>query len=145
MKTFLVITALLFSAGCEQKAVKMVQVQTESQSQSVSVKEPELTREQKIALLRTEAKKRGLSFKVVCLPWVEEGNGDFLGVAWNRTVEENEQTDRWLVTANSQEDAVYRLYNSIQGAPTHLGRAPGPGNKGNVKTRKMCPPALRGD
>lgn len=143
VKIVLIITALLFSAGCERKAVKMVQV--EDGKQAVAVEESQLTREQKIKLLRTEAKKRGLAFKVVCLSWVEEGNGDFLGVAWNRGVEDTDQTDRWMEEGNSQEEATYALYHSIQGAPTHLGRVPGPGNKGNVRTRKMCPPALRGD
>lgn len=149
VKIALIITTLLFSAGCEQKAVKVVQVQTEGQNYATSVKEllvkeTELTREQKITLLRTEAKKRGLSWRVVCMPWVEEGHNNMLAIAHRRGIADaDDHNDRWIEEGNTQEDAAYALYIAIQGDPTHPAEPIQPPMP--EKRHKMCAPELRGN
>ena len=97
----------------------------DSASQSESRTDmPELTDEQKIDLLRNEAQKRGLKWKVTSCywNWNKPDQTQFLGQAVQQNAPfssyiEDGAVPYWLVSGKTQGDAAYQLYLSIQGNP----------------------------
>jgi hypothetical protein len=142
----------LLLTGCKQKP-KMVQVpvsKTISQSDGavtevvVPVAESELTDAQKIALLRAEAHKRHLRWRVWCADlgpdwmfqgWAVQPGDNFYIYA------ENGAKPNWNSHGATQAEAAYNLFAAIQQAPDD------PMHKTRVEAHehKQCPPELRGE
>lgn len=132
----------MWMAGC---GLQKVTVQTDG-SKPIEVRQYQLTDDQKISLLRAEAKKRGLKWRVIC----ESGEEDrFVGWAvkagepWGIYAEEG-VTGFWMEhEASSQADAALQLYRAIQHPPSLYHRDPEPPPSQHV--HKICPPELRGE
>lgn len=82
---------------------------------------PKLTDEQKIELLRSEARKRGLEWHIFCVEY-NDPTERYQGTAWNGLDEKG--YDRWMKTADTAANAAYALYVSIQEKPTHPAKKP---------------------
>jgi hypothetical protein len=108
---------------------------------------PEPTDKQKIALLRAEARERGLKWRIFCTEWNKDPRYQFLGEATFRNApfsfyKEEGGKGMWLEPGTTQADAAYALYLSIQGAQTHPAERKEPDPP---EHRHYCPPELRGD
>lgn len=107
---------------------------------------PPLTDKQKIALLRAEAHKRGLKWRIFCMDWQDDPDHQFLGEAalingaFDTRIERGSK-GVWLKDGATQGDTAYALYLAIQGAQTH----PAEHEKPEHEHKKFCPPELRGD
>lgn len=90
---------------------------------------PEPTPQQKVALLRYEAKKRGLHWYVFCVPGHEGDPNSYQADAFqpgddgtSRFVEDGAK-DSWAQDSSTPEDAAYLLYKSITSeGPTQRAR-----------------------
>ena len=83
-----------------------------------------LTDSQKVGLLRAEAKRWHLHWKVFCTPSLAKISPEelFEGWAWPEGTAENAYyedggRDNWSSTAPTQAEAAYRLYRAIQHEP----------------------------
>lgn len=100
------------------------------------------TDDEKVAWLKSDAHKRGLAWRVLCIKddKLSDTQKDFLAVAWHKTEPEDQWHDRWIEEGDTQADAAYALDIALQGAPTHPAEQPKP-----HKPKLYCPPELRGD
>lgn len=113
----------------------------------------QLTEKEKIGLLRTEAAKRGMHWKIFCTSTYTDEPESYQGVAaWTEqslsaVYEDDGLTDEWMKgNQPTQADAALALYYAIQGPPTHpvkkWGQRP---NDGNRKMRQCTERALYSD
>lgn len=136
--TFLAVV-LVLAAGCGYQKISVPVNDTKTET---------LTDEQKIALLRAEAHKRGMQWRVWCVWWNEN---NFQAEAWrkgeSKAIDSDwELHDRWMEMGTTQVNAAYKLYFAIQNEPTHPKKTPeeiqGPLL---IHKNKMCPPDIRGE
>lgn len=141
-QTLALVAMGLAVAGCGRKMITVTGDGTgDGKAAAVVVQERKLTDEQKFTLLRTEARKRGLKWKIICLGGL--GDRGFAGWAvrkrepFTQYVEEGGKGSWWAVHSNrTQADAAYELYQAIQGNPDE------PIHR---KAKPECPPILEGE
>lgn len=161
MKKLYLLVAVLLMAGCKaSKPVPATQTQAISTptmsnidvrcvGDCTGIPIPSLTDKQKIALLRVEAHKRGLKWRIFCMDWQDDPNHQFMGEAaphdgtFNLYIEHGGK-GLWLEEADTQANAAYALYLAIQDSQTHPVEAENEKPK-NHEHKKFCPPELRGD
>lgn len=104
-----------------------------------------LSDKEKIYLLRTEAHKRDLKWRITCATWNSDPDQQFLGMVWPKDgadslyIEQGSKGE-WLNLGPTQADVAYALYQAIQGPVTHPAE-----HKEAPKPKKFCPPELRGE
>ena len=125
---YLWLLSLIVLVGCENKII----VPSTSTQPAKIVKEKELTDVDKVSLLRSEAKKRGLNWKVFCVPKTDfmdqhyQASATQAGVPYETAYIEDGGKDWWAAAANTPAEAAFELYKAIQGAPTqHADHQPG--------------------
>lgn len=132
---------VIFIVGCQ----KPLLIKTDG-GVVVSVTEKQLTDNQKFQLLRDEAKKRGLRWKIFCTSFYKDDPEKFMGDAWYAKDGEGggmywEQYDHWLKSEfNTQAEAAYALYLIIQNEPNHPAKPKEVAEK--ERERAICPPAV---
>jgi hypothetical protein len=110
-------------------------------------KDVPLTDADKIALLRAEAKRKGLRFYIHCQDGLGEG-WEFVAWAGSKKYPEDSMFnyaeegghDGWFAHASTEAEAAYQLYLAIQRPENHLAL-----HKMPTKPHKQCPPPLRGE
>ena len=120
-KVYILMLALVVAVGCKSIPQQVV-VQTDSGTKQVAVKD--LTDEQKVGLLRSEAKKRGIRWEIMCVPKSDYEPEHYQGDAFqpddksetSRYAEDGAK-DWWAETAPTPAEAAYVLSKSIQSAP----------------------------
>lgn len=106
--------------------------------------ERKLTDADKFALLKAEAEKRGLRWRVFCTSYYTDEEESFLAVAEHKEAPpraryvEDGRMDEWMEQGATQVDAAFALYHSIQGAPTHPA-SDFHREKERERVRRMCP------
>jgi hypothetical protein len=114
--------------------------------QLVSAPEPKsLSSHEKLELLRTEAKKLGMGWRIYCISWAKPDEKGFQAEAWRKNESSADDApyvhDRWMIDEYTQADAAYALYLSIQGYPTHPKHEPSAAKK-EKEYRRLCPPEM---
>lgn len=123
--------------GCGQQKLS---VPTQN-GKSETVKQRDLTDHDKVALLRAEAAKRGIRWRVWCIWWAQPDQPGFMGSAYRKGEPDDQYHDRWLETGYTQAEASYKLYVSIQGDPTHPAEEREEVKK-EKEYRRVCPREL---
>ena len=144
MKIILWVLVVMVMAGCNaSRPVTAAPTQAENMPNTI----PPLSDKQKIALLRDEAKKRGLRWFVRCASVSFHGEDSFVGIA-----EDKKQKEKWLnyedegalpswaVIKPTESEVVYALYLAIQQPPNRQ-----PRKRELEPKKKHCPPELNGD
>jgi hypothetical protein len=155
-KFFVLIVLAISIAGCKapvptvkDQSGKVTDVSplTSSGVVTVATPTPALTDKAKIALLRAEAHKRGLRWLVVCEDYEKDPSKQFFAMAEDNNVPigatyiEEGAKPWWAEDGETQADAAYRLYLSIQQPPNIH-----PSHRGEEHAhKKWCPPELRGN
>ena len=109
-------------AGCKT-IPQHIGVPIDSGTKRVAIKD--LTDEQKVSLLRTEAKKRGIKWRIFCVPKKDYEDQHYQADAFqpsdhselSRYVEDGAK-DWWAEDAPTPAEAAYLLSQSIQGTPS---------------------------
>jgi hypothetical protein len=128
----------MFLSGCSH----VEKTSVVSTKQTATTETAQLTDEQKIRLLRDEAHKHHLQWRIFCVYWDEKDK--FNASAWHPGYDDD-QHDRWIIEAPTQADAAFLLSVSILGAPTHPAQPKEQTRDFKAEQkRKMCPPALNG-
>jgi hypothetical protein len=145
MRWIFFLTVLL--VGCGQQNAPFVADKGPSGAITIVPKPvPEPTDAEKIALLRAEAHKRGMRWRIWCIWWEEKD--DFQAVAWRGHGPEPNlgEADLWMVSKPTQADAAYQMYFDIQGFPSHPAEEyrKHEERKQQILKHKVCPPELRG-
>jgi len=100
---------------------------------------------QKFQLLKDEAEKRNLRWRIFCTNTYVDEPLAFLAVAEHKeatrgsTYTDEGRMDEWMINGDSQADAAYGLYKSIQGAPTHLAEKYFVREKRRERVERICP------
>ena len=135
MTRVLIITLLVSLIGCTTYVTPSGQ----------KIPERRLTDADKFGLLRAEAEKRGLRWRVFCTSYYTDEKENYLAVAEHKEAPEHAQymedgrLDTWMEEGATQADAAFALYNSIQGAPTHPKEYFKRPDYENNRTRRNCP------
>lgn len=143
MKHIMLALLLVGMAGCSTPVKVVTQssgdVRIATSQESIGPEAHDPTDEEKIDLLRTEAKNRGLQWEIICTKKYTDDPEDFLAFAYWPGSDDDEH-DRWIQDGNNQADAAYALFESIQGPATH----PADKNKKKEKERALtiCPPPI---
>lgn len=143
MKIVIVVMAAISMSGCGLQRVTVPNETPASTVEAVRKFQFQLSPEQKIGLLRSEAKKRGLKWRIYC-----GGSEKFTGWAvrkgdpWAVYDDEGAGASWWVFDRNTQGDAAFDLYQQIQGDPDKpLHHKP----VESEHEHKICPPELRGE
>jgi len=114
--------------------------------QVLTVPVKKLTQHDKLELLRVEAAKRHMQWRIWCIEWAEPGAKGFQAEAW-RNGESSAHDDawqlhdRWMKDDYTQGEAAYALYVAIQSDPTHAARKP-EAEREPTRYHRICPVEL---
>jgi hypothetical protein len=143
MKALVVFLFCVCLCGCSSKTTRTPITSTVTINGAVLHR---LSDSDKVALLRTEAKKRGLLWEIFCVP-KEDGTVDhYEATAWLKgSVDygiggvyyyEDGVRDWWADDGNSASEAAYALYKAIQRPPTQIAKHK-PKKEGNCAYQKV--------
>lgn len=143
-RTMLVILAVaaVGSFNCQKVAIP------QSNGQPVIKAVRALTDDEKLDLLRSDAKKRGLHWRIFCTSDYMDEKESYLAVAaWTErslhaTYEDDGLTDEWMESRDTPADAALALYQAIQGAPTHPVSKWGKRSTDHERTHRQCKPEI---
>jgi hypothetical protein len=156
MKSILVSLLLLVMFGCGKSSTPThsdAKPHTESNYSDTSDKgnPTVLTDKQKIDLLRKEAHKRHLRWRIYCNDWERNPNWQFQGEAiqagskFGVYIEDGQIKPWWAEDGPTQAETAFSLYLSIQQAPNMEVKHDPNIALGAHGHNKICPPELRGE